>query len=216
MKTSANIFIEEIKKQLLFNPSIESFETYLKELFSSLSLLNSKNQHCIDQITFQEYLTYPMFFSGRLFSTLTASLQSKRLNEPDFVYSFLTLFFGDYTQLLKLLTRLFEYDSKGIIHKENIQLLFKALDYDNHAVINEIVNETFQDASFMTISRFYDKVLNTNGDIPILFQMYLIINSPFNEDDINYFLIHNIHRNKSISSYFSNPLKKEFRCINLH
>lgn len=38
--------------------------------------------------------------------------------------------------------------------------------------------------------------------------MYLFLNSPFNEDDINYFLIQNIHRNKTISSYFSNQLKK--------
>lgn len=207
MKTSASILIEAVKKQLLFNPSIESFEKYLRELFSTLSLLNSKHEQCIDQITFQEYFTFPMFISGKLFSTLTSSLNYKSLNEYDFVYSLLTLFFGDYDHLLKLLTLLFEYDSKGIIHKENIQLLFKALDYDNYPIISEIIDETFQDSQWMTISKFYTKAVNSNGDIPILFLMYLIIHLPFNEDDINYFSSQTINTNKSVSAFISNSLQ---------
>jgi len=218
-----NIEFDDLRDFYKKEVEVRTFEMYLEEIYNELSQSNIVDNPYkgIAKTTFTKYLSeMNILISEKIFSSFDVS-KSGILSFSDFSEPIITLKYGTFEQVAKVIFRIYDFNSDGKVNTNDIKLVLSYLPLkskeDNRgykyqmesiAELNEIMKSTFGEEkkgiSFQNFLGFLEKKAN----IFLLLLCYLYLAIPVFEKTMELYKVR-MKRKYSSGSTDSNKESKQ-------
>ena len=166
----------------------ENFILYLSYLYKSIHN-DCKN---IDSDTFYNINNFPLFISNKIFSSLTIS---DFLNENEFISFYIKLYYGNFYDKAKIVFDMLDFSKKKKIKKDDCiiflyQFFIKKNKYskkENLQLIDNIINNFFNEKNIITFGEYVEKIQNSNSDLLFLTLINLVYYKNFRIEQLKFF-----------------------------
>ena len=208
---SETLDLSKIRKGLQIQDE-ELLNKYLKEIWSDLSKRNKEETKDttkgITKVTFNKYYDLPGIISERIFSCFDKD-KDGILNITEFINGMQSLFSQkeSFDSLAKFIFNLYDFNSKGIIKKEDVRVVLSYVPLQHEISTNikenvhivhdkfedriesqeqlfHILNIAFKNKEEMNFDEYINTIKNVNSDIFILLLMFLLEKKPFSSYSI--------------------------------
>ena len=195
---------------LTLNITETQFKTYFESLFHFLSKSNSNNE--ISYISFQNYLSLYPFIATKLYHLFKHDNSPSLLTKEQMIDGLCTMYIGDFEKRAKLVFQFLDFDNDNVITIEDVKLIASHFHYiTNKTKISELmehIEEIFGNGKNKIDYESYINIIKkNNSDIMFLFLFYFLMNKPFQESEIDYY-INNVNNSIinviSLSTEYSN------------
>ena len=178
------------------NVDVNTFQTYLKEIYKDLSDRRDTKKSGISNLTFMEYMKLPVFICEKVFSSFDIDCDNF-LNLKEFTEGMTNLYFGTFDDTSKMIFNIYDIDKDGKITTGDLKLILLYLplktdktktDYkyqmESKSEIQEIITATFGDKKTLKYPEYLDIVENKKSDSYIQLLCFLYQRKPFNDENV--------------------------------
>ena len=168
------------------------FANYLLEIWKDLAR-RADPQKGIDFLRFSAYYEIPLLINERLFRVFDKDKNSF-LSAKEFIEGMMIIFSGQFSTLIKLIFRLYDFDGDNKVTKEDVRIVLSHIalgennNFDDRVKAQEelfnVIDKTFGIAPFLDLQNFTFIIENVKSDIFIYFLMFLLENRPFTPESL--------------------------------
>jgi len=210
-----NISFDDIRP--IDNIDKESFTLHLKEIFKDLSETDKKNKGI--GIHYNRFLDLipdcPVFITSKFFKSLLKEKNNIKslLTLNEFLTGLITLKFGTYEEVAKLIFNIFDFDQSGSIKTDDIKLLisFLPLNENNEKPeylyqmeslneLDQIIKDTFNKETINIKFNDFLNYIDQKSNIFLMVYCYLYFIIPLFDKDI---IIKHQETNQSVEAHLS-------------
>jgi len=171
----------------------ESFSHHLKQIYKDLAETNKEKKHGVFFQRFSDFIPKcPVFILSKFFKSLLKEENKKKhyLSLKEFQAGLVTLKYGTYEEVARVVFNIFDFEKKGAINTEDIKLLisFFPLNENNKVPeymyqmeslneLDQIIEETFKkEVSNINFEYFMNSIENkANIFVMVFCYLYLVI-----------------------------------------
>lgn len=184
----------EIFSSLTKSFSKDSLQLFLRELYKCLigRSQNASTESNLSKTAFEEYLSFPLIISERLFSSFTSVNPTQEISIEDFVNGFSALYLDNMGRKIDLISKICDFDLDGVVNVDDITLLFERLYIIDNGIndfneLKAIIHQKLSPKKMITISSLKEMMNNHNSDIVYLFMLFFNRYCPFTVNQVKYF-----------------------------
>ncbi len=200
-ETSEKVDIDEILSQFKVPQSKNAtFQNYLKEIWKDLAERSNEKHLGIDKVTFAKYFDLPGLINDRLFSVFDID-GNNFISKNEFLKGMLTLFTGDYNEMIKFIFSFYDFDKDNKITKEDIRVVlsyiplkiskqeslstfkFEKENYldrvESQEELSNLLSKLFMDESTLKIDAYKSYVEKISSECFIYILIFLLEKKPF-------------------------------------
>jgi len=197
MESQDYINFEDVRKFInIEDPTL--LTTYLKEVFKDLSDRGDSNKKKgISKITFLEYIKLPVFIAEKVFQSFDLD-NDGYLSVKEFVENLTLLYLGDFSETIKIIFNILDFDKDGVIIKGDVKILLSYLplkaeknkveykfQMESLEEIEQIIKITFSNCDNLKLYEFTNIIETKKSDIFLQLLCFLYFSKPFSDSNIN-------------------------------
>ena len=137
---------------------IENFAAYLTYIWKDLAKNNEKSNLGINKLTFSKYYLLPGMISDRLFTYFDKN-KNGYIDQLSFVKGMIELFTSSFENLIKIVFKLYDFDSDGSINRDDIKAVLSHIPLNIKAISN-IYNFKYENEEFQHRIQSQDEIFN--------------------------------------------------------
>ena len=176
---------------------VNTFQTYLKEIYKDLSDRRDTKKSGVSNLTFMEYMKLPVFICEKVFCSFDVDCDTF-LNLKEFTEGMTNLFYGNFEESARIIFNIYDIDKDGKITPGDVKILLSFLplktdktktDYkyqmESINEIGEIIAATFGDKKTLKYSEYCDVIEKKKSDSYFQLLCFLIQRRPFSDENIS-------------------------------
>jgi len=179
------------------NTDVNTFQTYLKEIYKDLSDRRDTKKNGVSNLTFMEYMKLPVFICEKVFSSFDLDCDTF-LNLKEFTEGMTNLYYGNFEETSRIVFNIYDIDKDGKINPGDVKLLLSFLplktdktktDYkyqmESINEIGEIITATFGDKKTLKYNEYCDIIEKKKSDSYFQLLCFLLQRKPFSDENIS-------------------------------